>query len=358
MKVFEIGDQQGIASLTEAERPDPVPGPGEAVLRVRAACLNHRDLLIVSGRYGPRRPASRVPLSDGIGEVLAVGPGVGPGVGPAVGPGVGGPNVSGITVGDRAMCGHFVTWIDGAFSPSVFATDLGVTADGWLAERIVVPAAALVPVPATLTDERAVALGAAGLTAWNALVEIGRVKSGDLVLTLGTGGVSIFALQLAKLHGANVAITSSDDAKLAQASRLGAGILLNYRTTPDWAAALLAATGGRGADIIVETGGLATLSQSIAAAAPNARIVLIGALAGMPDQVLPNFSSIIGKNLTLRGITAGNRRMLAELVRSADLNGLVPVIDRVFPFEQAPAAYAHLQSGTHIGKVMIALDSR
>jgi NADPH:quinone reductase-like Zn-dependent oxidoreductase len=336
MKVFEIGAQQGIESLVASERPDPVAGWGEVVLRVRAACLNHRDLLIVSGRYGPRRPESRVPVSDGIGEVIAVGAGV-----------------SGIAVGQRAICGHFMRWIDGAFAPSVFAADLGVTLDGWLAEQIVVPAAALVPVPDTLTDERAVALGAAGLTAWNALVEVGRIKAGDLVLALGTGGVSVFALQLARLHGARVAITSSSDAKLEQASRLGADILVNYRATPDWAGAVMAASSGRGADIIVETGGLATLSQSIAAAAPNAHIVLIGALAGVPEQVLPNFSSIIGKNLTLRGITAGNRRMLADLVRAADANGLVPVIDRVFPFEDAPAAYAHLQSGTHLGKVMI-----
>ncbi len=336
MKVFEIGDQQGLASLTSSERPTPSPGPGEALLRVRAVCLNHRDINIVSGTYGPRKPASRIPVSDGIGDVVALGEGV-----------------SSIAIGQRAICGHFCSWIDGAFSPAVFARDLGVTLDGWLAEHIVVPAAALVPVPDSLADERAVALGAAGLTAWHALVEVGRIKAGDLVLTLGTGGVSTFALQLAKMHGARVAITSSSDEKLAQAQALGADIVVNYSTTADWAGAVMAASAG--ADVIVETGGLATLSQSIAAAAPNARIVLIGALAGQPAQVLPNFGSILGKNLVLRGITAGNRKMLQDLVRAADANGLVPVIGARFSFQEAPEAYGFLQSGKCLGKVLITL---
>jgi NADPH:quinone reductase-like Zn-dependent oxidoreductase len=336
MKVFEIGEQQGLASLTASERPEPVPGPGEAVLHVRAVCLNHRDLNIVSGTYGPRRPTNRVPVSDGVGEVVALGEGV-----------------AGVAVGDRAICGHFCSWLDGAFSPSVFGRDLGVTLDGWLAEKIVVPAAALVKVPDSVSDERAVALGAAGLTAWHALVEVGRIKAGDLVLTLGTGGVSIFALQLAKLHGARVAITSSSDEKLAQAKALGADILVNYSRDPDWAAAVMAGSGGAGADIVVETGGLATLSQSIAAAAPNGRIALIGALAGAPSGVLPNFSSILGKNLVLRGITAGNRRMLADLVRAVDAGGLVPVIGARFDFDAAPEAYALLKSGACVGKVLV-----
>jgi NADPH:quinone reductase-like Zn-dependent oxidoreductase len=336
MKVFEIGEQQGLASLTASERPEPVPGPGEAVLHVRAVCLNHRDLNIVSGTYGPRRPTNRVPVSDGVGEVVALGEGV-----------------AGVAVGDRAICGHFCSWLDGAFSPSVFGRDLGVTLDGWLAEKIVVPAAALVKVPDSVSDERAVALGAAGLTAWHARVEVGRIKAGDLVLTLGTGGVSIFALQLAKLHGARVAITSSSDEKLAQAKALGADILVNYSRDPDWAAAVMAGSGGAGADIVVETGGLATLSQSIAAAAPNGRIALIGALAGAPSGVLPNFSSILGKNLVLRGITAGNRRMLADLVRAVDAGGLVPVIGARFDFDAAPEAYALLKSGACVGKVLV-----
>jgi NADPH:quinone reductase-like Zn-dependent oxidoreductase len=339
MKCFELGEQTGIASLHAVTRPDPAPGPGEALLRVRAVCLNHRDLLIASGKYGPRKPASRIPVSDGIGEVVALGEGA-----------------ASVAIGDRVVCGHFVTWRDGAFGPSVFARDLGVTMDGWLAEYIVVPDAALVRLPDTVPDSHAAPLCAAGLTAWNALVEVGRVKAGDLVLVLGTGGVSILALQLAKMHGARVAITSSSDEKLARARALGADILINYRTTTDWAAAVLAENGGAGADIIVETGGLATLTHSIAAAAANGRIVLIGALAGPPDAILPNFSSIIGKNLVLRGITAGSRAMLADLVRAAAANGLAPVIGASFDFADAPAAYAALQAGTVLGKVQIKLE--
>jgi len=200
---------------------------------------------------------------------------------------------------------------------------------------------------------RSAPLCAAGLTAWNALVEVSRVKAGDLVLALGTGGVSIFALQIAKMQGARVAITSSSDEKLAAARTLGADITINYKTHPDWAAELLRLNGGQGADIVVETGGLATLSASIAAAAPNARIALIGALAGAEQTSLPNFSTILGKNLTLTGITAGSRAMLQRLVRAVAANGLKPVINKQFDFDQAAQAYAYLQSGDHLGKVMI-----
>jgi NADPH:quinone reductase-like Zn-dependent oxidoreductase len=261
--------------------------------------------------------------------------------------------VTAIKIGDRATCAHFATWIGGAFAMSAFAHDLGISHDGWLAEQIVVPAAALVRIPDALTDEQVVALPAAGVTAWNALVEFAKIRAGETVLTLGTGGVSIFALQIAKLSGARVAITSSSDEKLDKARKLGADITINYRTTPDWPAALMAQTGGAGADIVIETGGFASLGQSIAAASANGRIALIGALGGPPSMGLPNFSTIIGKNLTLRGITEGSREMLAALLRAVETGGLVPVIDRVFSFDKAADAYAYLKSGEHLGKVMI-----
>jgi NADPH:quinone reductase-like Zn-dependent oxidoreductase len=261
--------------------------------------------------------------------------------------------VTGVAVGDRATCAHFASWLGGPFAMSAFAHDLGVTHDGWLAEYILVPAAALVKVPGALSDDQAASLPAAGLTAWNAIVEVGKVKAGDLVLTLGAGGVSIFALQIAKMCGARVAITSSSEDKLARARELGADITINYATTPDWAAELMAQSGGVGADIIVETGGLTTLPQSIAAAAPNARIVLIGALAGPAEKAPANFSTIIGKNLILRGITEGSRQMMQDFVRAAASSGLTPVIDRVFDFDAAPEAYAYLKSGQHLGKVMV-----
>lgn len=334
---YEIGPQQGLASLRPVVRERPEPGPGEVLLRVRTACLNHRDLLVLAGRYGPRRDEHRVPLSDGVGEVLALGAGV-----------------SGWQPGQRAICAHFVSWLDGDFNPAVFAADLGTSRDGWLAEYLCLPASALVAVPDSLSDEQAAPLCAAGLTAWHALVELGRVKAGELVLALGTGGVSIYALQLAKLHGARVAITSSSDAKLEQARALGADLTINYRRHPDWAAELLRANGGQRADLIVETGGLGSLAASIDAAAPNARIALIGALAaGQAAQGLPNFTSLVTKNLSLKGITSGSRAMLQRLVRAADTRGLVPVIDRRFDFDEAPAAYAHLQAAGHLGKVLI-----
>jgi NADPH:quinone reductase-like Zn-dependent oxidoreductase len=336
MKAYEIGTQEGLASLRQVERPDPVAGPGEVVLKVRATCLNHRDMLVLAGGYGPRRPEHRIPCSDGVGTVIALGDGV-----------------TGFAIGDRATANHFVTWTGGAFAQSAFGVDLGINRDGWLAEKIAIPAAALVKLPDSIDDAQAAPLPAAGLTAWNALVEVARIKAGDVVLALGTGGVSIFALQIAKMHGARVAITSSSDEKLALARSLGADITINYRTNPDWPAALLDATGGAGADIVVETGGLATLPQSIAAAAVNGHIVIIGALAGAPSQGLPNFPSIIGKNLTLRGIAEGSRAMLAAMVRAIDVSGLRPVIDREFHFDQAAEAYAHLKSGDHLGKVMI-----
>ncbi|MFG6441565.1 NAD(P)-dependent alcohol dehydrogenase [Roseateles sp. LKC17W] len=339
MKVYEIGTQQGLSSLRAAERPALQPGPGQVVLRVRAVCLNHRDLLMLQGTYGPRRPETRIPVSDGVGEVISLGDGV-----------------QGLSLGERVTCPHFATWLDGEFHPRWFAEDLGISRDGWLAEQIVVPADALVKVPDSMTDTQAAALPAAALTAWNALVEVGRIKAGDLVLALGTGGVAMLALQLAKLHGARVAITSSSDDKLATARELGADFTINYRSHPDWAAELLRQTGGDGADIVAETGGLATLATSIAAAAPNGRLALIGALAASPADgalQLQNLFGIVGKNLTLRGITAGNRRMLQAMVRAVAAAGMKPLIDREFAFDDAAAAYAHLKTGSHLGKVLL-----
>jgi NADPH:quinone reductase-like Zn-dependent oxidoreductase len=339
MKAYQIGDQQGVSSLTLVEKPSPNCGPGQALVQVAYVGLNHRDLKVVAGEYGPRRPAERTPGSDGVGRVVAVGEGV-----------------TQVKVGDRVTCGHFVTWLDGAFSPAVFGVDLGISIDGWLAEQVLIPAAALVKAPDALSDLATAPLPSAGLTAWNAVVEVGRVKAGDLVLALGTGGVSIFALQIAKMSGAKVAITSSSDEKLATARALGADYTVNYTTRLDWAAALAEATGGRGADIVVETGGANTLSQSIVAAAPNGRIVMIGSLSGGFAADLPNLASMIGKNLSLKGIAAGSRRMLDDFVKAAEAAALTPRIDRTFDFAQAGEAYAYLKSGGHLGKVMIKVD--
>jgi NADPH:quinone reductase-like Zn-dependent oxidoreductase len=338
MKAYQIGDQQGLASLTLVDRPSPAVGPGQALLKVSAVCLNHRDLKILAGEYGPRRPETRTPCADGVGTVIAVGEGV-----------------TSVKIGDRASCTHFVTWLDGAFAPSIFGVDLGVSMDGWLAQEILLPAAALVKIPDSLKDEQVAPLSAAGVTAWNTVVEFGRVKAGDLVLALGTGGVSIFALQIAKLNGAQVAITSSSDEKLEKARALGADFTVNYRSRPDWAAALLEQTGSRGADIVVETGGGATLTQSIAAAAPNARVGLIGSLSGGFGGEI-NIGSIIGKNLVMKGMVVGSRRMFEDLLRAAAAFDLTTPIDRVFAFDEAPDAYAYLKGGEHLGKIMIRME--
>lgn len=336
MKAYQIGPQTGLDSLTPVTRPDLVPGPGEAIVKVRMLCLNHRDMLVLQGSYGARRPEERIPVSEGVGEVLAVGEGV-----------------NGLAIGTRVICAHFVTWIDGDFQRSAFAHDVGITHDGWLAEQVRIPAAALIPVPDSLSDIQAAPLASSALTAWNAVVEVGKVKAGDVVLALGTGGVSIWAMQLAKAAGARVAVTSSSDEKLDFARTLGADITINYRTTPDWDRALLDATGGAGADVIVETGGQATLRESIDAAATNGRIAIIGALAGKANEGLPNFGTIIGKNLVLTGIAEGSRAMLARLLRAIDLHGIDPVIDREFAFDDALDAYRHLATGTHVGKVLV-----
>lgn len=335
MKAYTIGAQTGIDALTAVTLPMPEAGPGEVVLKVRLVCLGARDVQIMEGRYGPKKPESRVPVSEGLGEVVALGEGV-----------------TSIALGARAICAHFTGWLDGAFTPRYFGVDYGISHDGWLAQYISLPADALVTVPDALSDEQAAALSASALTAWHALVEVGQIKAGDLVLALGTGGVAIWALQIAKAHGALVAITSSSDEKLDLARSLGADYTVNYRTHPDWEAELLRQTGGRGADIVAETGGQGTQGKSVSAAAPNGRIVFIS-VAGS-DQAAPlNVGATIGKNLTLKGIASGSRAMLQRLVHATAANNIQPVIDSRFGFEDARAAYAHLKAAGHVGKIMI-----
>jgi len=334
VKAYQWGPQDGLTSLTATTRPDPVAGPGEAVLKVRFACINNRDIQILEGRYGAKKAEDRIPVSEGVGEVVAVGDGV-----------------DTVKVGDRAVFAHFATWLDGPFAMRAFGTDYGITHDGWLAEYIKVSAPALVRVPDELSDEQVAPLASSALTAWHAVVEIGQVRAGDIVLALGTGGVAIWALQIAKANGARVVITSSSDAKLELARKLGADFCVNYTTHPQWEAEVLRLTGGAGADIVVETGGLSTLPQSINAAAVNARIVTIA--VGSADGPLPNYGAIIGKNLTIKGIAEGSRAMLARLLRAMVANRIEPVIDRTFGFDEAADAFAYLKTGAHVGKVMI-----
>lgn len=335
-QAFEIGAQQGLASLRRVTRQLAAIPAGEVLVRVRAAALNHRDLSILKGQYGAKKPDVRIPGGDGAGEVVALGDGV-----------------TDVEVGDRVTAPHFVRWIDGDYDPAVFVADLGSSRDGWLSEYILLPATALVKLPDDMSYEDAAALGAAGITAWTVLQTLGEMQPGDTVLTLGTGGVSILALQIASMAGARVAITSSSDDKLAVARRLGADITVNYRKDPDWATTVRAATGGRGVDIVVETVGLATLEQSLSACAPNARIGLLGALGGRPEDGVQLGNLILG-NVILKGITSGSRRMLEDMLTAFDTNGVQPEIDRVFPFAETPAALDYLANARHVGKIVIA----
>lgn len=337
MQAYEIGDQRGIASLTLRTRPVPQAGPGQAVIKVHAAALNHRDLNIVSSTYHAEKPGSRIPLGDGAGEVVEIGPGV-----------------VGVAIGDRVAAPHFTPWIDGEYFRDVFQYDVGNTMDGWLTQFAVMPATALVKIPEPLSYQDAAALGAAGVTAWHVIHVFGAVQPGDVVLTLGTGGVSMLALQIAKIHGAKCAITSSSDEKLAEAKRLGADFTVNYRTRPDWEKAILEQADG--VDIVVETVGLSTLQKSIAACATNGRVGLLGALGGAaPAQDGLGIGQLIGKNGVLKGITSGSRRMLADLFRAYASSGTKPVVDKVFPFAEARAAYEYLDAGGHLGKVVISM---
>jgi NADPH:quinone reductase-like Zn-dependent oxidoreductase len=333
MKVWEIGAQDGIASLRKATRPDPETIAGHAIIKVHASALNHRDLMITQKKYGGAKPDTRVPLSDGAGEVIAVGAGV-----------------TNVKIGDRIVANMFANWVDGPWIPGLFAADYGNTRDGWASERIAAPAASLSKIPAHLSWEEAATLPSAGVTAWNTLNVLGRLKAGDTVLVLGTGGVSVMGLQLAKAGGAKVIVTSSSDDKLAKAKTLGADILINYKTTPDWEKEVMSATDGYGADIILETVGTTSLTKSLQAAAYGARIGLIGGLdASQPPQIFP----LVSKNAILGGITVGSRRMLDDMLAAVDVEKIKPVVDKVFTFDDLPKAYQYLDSASHFGKVVV-----
>ncbi len=337
MKAWEIGPRAGIAGLRLAERAEPEPGPGEVLVAPLAAGLNYRDLMVLDGKYGEPQPASRVPLADGVGRIVALGEGV-----------------SDWEVGARVIAPHFVSWIDGPYSPAIFARDLGASADGWLAERIVLPAAALVAVPAAMSDAGAATLPVVAATVWHAMVTFGEAQPGQLVLAQGTGGVSVFALQLAKALGCQVAITSSSQDKLARCRELGADHTINYRERPDWAAALLEATSGRGADVVVDTLGFDAMGETVAACAVNARIGTVGALAGSPQaQAGVSQGLLIGRNIAIKGIASGSRAMLGAALEAIAAAGVEPVVDRVFGFAEAPDAYRHLAAGRHFGKIAI-----
>lgn len=334
MKVYEIQGSFGLDHLRPAQRREPEPGPGEMLLAVRAVSLNRRDLMTVEGTYNPKQPLPLIPCSDAAAEVVAVGKGV-----------------DRFAPGDR-VCPIFAQeWLAGEPERERLRSTLGGPLDGTLAERITVPASAAVAVPEHLSDEQAATLPCAALTAWNAVVTLRRIAPGDTVLVLGTGGVSLFALQFARLAGAGVIVTSSSDAKLERALELGAAAGINYRDEPEWARRVKELTGGRGADLVVEVGGAGTLAQSLRAVRMGGTVAMIGALSGpaAPLSVTP----ILMRQVRVQGILVGHREGFEAMNRAFAAARLEPVVDRVFPFDRAPDAFRYLASGEHFGKVVI-----
>lgn len=334
MRAVEIRGAFGLDNLAVADRPDPRPGPGQVLLRMRAASLNYRDLLTVEGKYNPKQKLPLIPCSDGAGEVVEAGEGV-----------------SRVKPGDR-VCGIFAQkWIAGEPTREKVRSTLGGPLDGALAERMVLSEEGVVKVPDHLTDEEAATLPCAAVTAWNALVTEGGVTAGDTVLVQGTGGVSIFALQIAKALGARVIVTSSSGEKLERARELGASDGINYRETPDWGAKVKELTGGVGADLVVEVGGAGTLRQSLQAVRIGGRIALIGNLAGSVTEVpLP---LIFMQRVRVLGILVGHRESFEAMNRAFAAHALRPVIDQVFPFEDTRAAFDLMAAGGHFGKICV-----
>jgi NADPH:quinone reductase-like Zn-dependent oxidoreductase len=333
MKVYEIREKFGLDALRLSERQQPKPGPTEVLLKVRAASLNFRDLLVVKGLYNPKLPLPRVPVSDAVGEVIEAGAAV-----------------TQVKPGQRVAGLFMQKWQSGQLTDEAARSALGGNIDGLLAEYVVLHEEGVIPVPGHLTDEEAATLPCAALTAWNALFEANRIKLGDSVLVQGTGGVSLFALQFARLAGARVIATSSSDAKLERVKGLGAPHGINYKTTPEWGDAVRKLTDGAGVDHVVEVGGAGTLPQSLRAVRTGGTISLIGVLSG-GGQVNP--MPILMKGVRVQGIFVGSREMFEAMNRTIALHQLRPVVDRVFPFAEAVEALRYLESGAHFGKIVI-----
>jgi NADPH:quinone reductase-like Zn-dependent oxidoreductase len=336
MKVWQIKDAFGIDKLTLSERPDPTPGHGQIVVKVKAASLNYRDFMTVKhgGARGVKTPL--IPCSDGAGEVIKVGAGV-----------------TRVKPGGRVAGIFFQNWLSGDILAHHFPSALGGSIDGMLAEQIVLHEDGVVPIPPYMSYEEAATLPCAAVTSWQALVSKGGMKAGDTILVQGTGGVSIFALQFAVMSGARVIITSSSDEKLARAKQLGAWATINYKTTPAWGKEALKLTDGVGVDHVVEVGGAGTLDQSFQAVRVGGTVSLIGILSGLGGQISPY--SILMKGLRFQGIYVGSREMFEAMNRAMDVQKLKPVIDRVFPFTQAREALTLMESAAHFGKIVIAV---
>ncbi len=333
MKSYQLQGGFGLDNLVLANQPQPEPGPGQVLVKMRAWSLNYRDLMVVKGTYAPKLGLPFQTLSDGAGQVVGVGAGV-----------------TRVKTGDRVAAIFMQKWIDGGSSDDKSSSALGGAIPGVAAEYVVFDADGVVRVPNHLSDAEAATLPCAAVTAWNALVASGGLKAGDTILVQGTGGVSIFALQFAKLFGARVIATSSSDAKLVRVRDLGASDGINYKSTVAWGKRARELTGDTGVDHVVEVGGAGTLADSMRAVRTGGRISLIGVLTGGQVDPIP----LLMKNVTLQGIFVGSRAMFDDMNRAITLHMLRPVVDKVFPFADLPQALRYMESGAHFGKIVLA----
>ncbi|MBA2125497.1 NAD(P)-dependent alcohol dehydrogenase [Hyphomicrobium methylovorum] len=334
MKAFHL-TKFGIDGLTQVEVPDVKPGRGQVLIKMRAWSLNYRDYLVVRGVYAPKLKFPFQILSDGVGEIVATGEGV-----------------KRVKTGDRVAGAFMQRWIEGEPSMDKSASALGGELPGLAAEYVVLDEEGVVKVPEHLSDEEAATLPCAAVTAWHGLVTSGRLAAGETVLVMGSGGVSIFALQLARMHGARVIATSSSDTKLERLRELGAAETINYKATPNWGAKVRDLTDGKGVDHVVEVGGAGTLGQSFEAVRIGGHIALIGVLSGGAVNTIP----ILMKNIKVQGIYVGSRAMFEAMNAAITDSGMRPVVDRVFPFAELPAALKHMESGAHFGKIVLKAD--
>ena len=337
MKAWVIQEHGSIDGLALVEQPEPQPAPGEILVRVRAVSLNYRDLITLDRQRPGNLPPPLVPCSDGAGEVVAIGEGV-----------------TRWKVGDRVAAIFFHDWVSGPFAMRYHGGAGGGSAHGMLREFVALPEHACVPVPDHLSFAEGATLPCAAVTAWQALFTRGALASGETVLALGTGGVSIFALQLATAAGAKVIVTSSSEGKLERARAMGAWQTINYKTTPDWDKEVWRLTEKHGVDHVVEVGGPGTLGRSMNSVACGGQIALIGVLTGFdpPDASL---FPIMARNVRLDGIYVGSRADFESLNSFLANHGIHPVIDQTFPMAEVRAAFTHLRSGAHFGKIVISL---
>ncbi|AOK18759.1 NADPH:quinone oxidoreductase [Burkholderia cepacia] len=335
MHAWQVKPGTGIAGLQRIDAPRRPVGPNDVVVKIHSAGLNYRDLMFARGDYLGIGKEALIPVADGAGEVIETGR-----------------DVTRFKPGDRVINTYFPRWIDGPPTPQKTAGSPGAQFDGVLAEHFVSDEAALVAIPAHLDYDEAATLSCAGITAWNALFADGGLRPGATVVLLGTGGVSIVALQLAHAAGLRTIVTSSSDAKLERARALGADATINYRAAPEWQHDVLRLTDGAGADLVVEVGGKDTLPRSVAATKMGGTVSVIGGLSSFGGPEL-GLLSLIGGIRRLQGIMVGSRAMLDAVAGLVDARKIKPVVDRVFGFDEAPQAYAYLQSGQHFGKVVI-----